>query len=306
MNTNEIISLLPEMAIFVHVVESQSFTKTATELGVSPSSISRSVSRLESALELKLLERTTRNMRVTNKGNEIYQVCNNIMAAANCVSSMAKSDDSKVRGQLRVAAPKALSRQILTPIILDFMVQYPEVELQLKVTDNYVDVIRDDIDLLVHITEHPIESLVGRIFTECKLIMCATPKYLDNRGVPLHPNDLSNHNCLCLGEEPKDRYWKFTLNDQICSVHVQGTLHVNHSEIRREAVLRGIGISVFPEFSIREYVESGEVIELFDNWHIEGNYQGKLIAQYPQSKYIPAQLKKFVEFLSQRINKDSN
>jgi DNA-binding transcriptional LysR family regulator len=301
LNTNQVISLLPEMAIFVHVVESKNFSDTAKALGVSPSSVSRAVTKLENSLKQKLLERTTRKMRVTRKGEEIYLICCNIMKSAQLATKAAQSDSEDVCGALRVAAPKALAKQVLMPIILDFVEQHPKVDFQLKVSDQYLDPISDDIDVLIHITDQPVESLVGRTLAKCKLLLCAAPSYIAENGMPSHPQDLAQHNCLCLGEELKDRYWKLT-KDHVCSVAVKGSFHVNHSEIRMEAVLRGLGISVFPEFSIRPYVESGEVIVLMKDWHVSGNYQGEVIAQYPQSRYIPNQLKEFMDHLTRRLS----
>ncbi|GAD78409.1 LysR family transcriptional regulator [Vibrio ezurae] len=297
MNINQMISLLPEMAMFVHVAESESFSRTAKSLGVAPSSVSRSITRLENALEQKLLHRTTRKMRLTNKGEEVYLICRDIMNSAKLVTNAVKSDDTAISGSLKVAAPKALAKQVLMPVILDFMTQYPRVDFQLKVTDQHVDLIRDDIDLLIHITDTPIEALVGKVLSECRLIMCASPMYIAQNGIPQSPQDLLKHNCLCLGEDLKDRCWVLTSSNQTCSVNVRGTFHVNHSEIRREAVLRGLGISIFPEFSVHQYILSGEVVPLFDNWHISGNYQGNVIAQYPQSKYLPTQLTHFIQYL---------
>lgn len=293
------VSLLPEMAIFVHVAESESFSSTAKSLGVAPSSVSRSITRLEGALKQKLLHRTTRTMRLTDKGEEIYRICRDIMKTAKLATNAAQSDDSEISGVLKVAAPKALAKQILMPVILDFITLHPKVDFQLHVTDHHIDLIRDDIDVLIHITDKPIESLVGKRLTECRLIMCASPSYIAQFGKPLHPQDLLNHNCLCLGEDLKDSYWKLTSTDQTCSINVKGTFHVNHSEIRREAVIRGIGISVFPEFSIHHHINSGEVVPLLSDWCINGNYQGEIIAQYAQSKYLPTQLTTFLKYLTE-------
>ncbi|GAD89458.1 MULTISPECIES: LysR family transcriptional regulator [Vibrio] len=309
MNINQMISLLPEMAIFVHVAESESFSSTAKSLGVAPSSVSRSVTRLENALEQKLLHRTTRKMRLTHKGEEIYHICRDIMKSAKLVTNAVKSDNAKISGALKVAAPKALAKQVLMPAILDFMTLHPNVDFQLNVTDQPIDLIRDDIDLLIHITDTPIEAMVGKVLAECRLIMCASPAYITQYGEPLSPQHLLKHNCLCLGEDLKDRNWKLTSSSQTCSINVEGTFHVNHSEIRREAVLRGLGISIFPEFSIQQYIHSGEVVPLLSDWRISGNYQGEIIAQYPQSKYLPTQLTHFVKYLVeyfQRKNSEKN
>lgn len=301
MDTNKLIPLLSEMAIFVNVVESGSFSKTAKKLGVSPSSVSRSVTRLENALEEKLLERTTRQMRLSSTGQEVYSLCSDMMNSAKMAVSAAQVDKTDVSGSLRVAAPKALSRQVLMPMILDFIDDYPNVSLQLKVADHYIDPIGDEVDVIIMITNKPTEGLIAKPLGQCRLVLCASPAYIEEYGMPIHPEDISSHNCLCLGENPRDRVWEFTNNNKRVSINVNGSFVVNHSEIRREAVLRGVGISVFPEFAIQSYIDSGQVVEVLRDWHVGGNYQGKIIAQYAQSKYIPSQIKTFIEYLQQRL-----
>ncbi|MFM2587380.1 LysR family transcriptional regulator [Vibrio sp. TBV020] len=302
MDTNRLIPLLSEMAIFVHVVESGSFSQTAKKLGVAPSSVSRSITRLENALEEKLLERTTRQMRLSTTGQEVYSLCSDMMNSAKMAVSAAQVDKNIVSGSLRVAAPKALSRQVLMPMILDFIDAYPDVALQLKVADHYIDPIGDEVDVIIHITDKPTEGLIAKRLADCRLIMCASPDYLTEHGTPIHPEDIAKHNCICLGENPRDRVWDFTNNLKKISINVSGSFTVNHSEIRREAVLRGVGISVFPEFAIRSYIDSGDVVELLKDWHVGGNYQGRVVAQYAQSKFIPGQIKTFVEYLAHRFS----
>lgn len=302
MDTNRLIPLLSEMAVFVSVVDTGSFSSTAKKLGVSPSSVSRSVTRLENALEEKLLERTTRQMRLSATGQEVYSLCSDMMNSAKLAVSAAQADQTDISGPLRVAAPKALSRQVLMPMILDFIAAFPNVSLQLKVADHYIDPIGDEVDVIIHITDKPTEGLVAKTLTQCRLVLCATPDYLEQHGFPTHPEDISVHNCLCLGENPRDRVWEFTNNQKKVVIPVSGSFAVNHSEIRREAVLRGVGISVFPQFAIQEYIDSGEVLEVLRDWHVGGNYQGKVLAQYAQSKFIPAQIKTFVGYLEQRFH----
>lgn len=211
--------------------------------------------------------------------------------------SAAQSDKVDISGSLRVAAPKALSKQVLMPMILEFTEQNPKVSLQLKVTDHLIDPIGDEVDIFIHITEHPIEGLISKHLGHCRLILCASPSYLKSFGQPSHPEELVDHNCLCLGESPRDRVWSFTKGNQSIPVNVKGSLTVNHSEIRREAILKGMGISIFPDFAISSLLAANQVTELLKDWHIGGSYQGQIIAQYAQSKYMTSQLKAFINFI---------
>ncbi|MGL6258123.1 LysR family transcriptional regulator [Vibrio sp. WXL103] len=301
MDTNELIPLLPEMAVFVKVVELESFSKAAHHLGVAPSSVSRTVLRLEAALAEKLLERTTRKMRLTPIGQEVFVLCKDMLDAAKLAVYAAQSDRSEVSGTLRVAAPKALSRQVLMPIVMDFINEYPRVKLQLKVADHYIDPIGDEVDILIQITHSPTEGLISRTLGHCQLLMVAAQSYLNENGTPVHPEQLEVHNCIRLGENPRDCLWEFSNGWQKHAVNVSGSFACNHSEIRRESVLRGVGISVFPEFAIRPYIERGEVVAVLPDWHVSGNYQGDIVAQYAQSKFVPTQIKAFIDYVEQRL-----
>ena len=311
MDINKLIPLLSEMAIFVKVVESGSLSQAAQTLGVSPSSISRSLARLELAIEEKLLERTTRKMRLTSTGEQVFIQCRDMLTSAKMAVSAAQSNETDITGALRIAAPKALSRQVLMPMVMDFVKLYPKVSFHFKVADHLIDPIGDEVDLVIRITDSPIEGLVAKKLSSCKQLLCATPAYLKQHGTPAHPSELIQHNCIVLGEIPKDREWKFqalplslsskqTLND-IVEVNVQGTFIVNHSEIRKEAVLQGIGLALFPDFSVADEVKSKALIPLLIDWKVLGNYQGDIVAQYPQSKFIPSQLKAFVSYLEQAL-----
>lgn len=301
MNTNKLIPLLPEMAVFVCVVESDSFSKAAERLGVAPSSVSRSIAKLEQALEEKLLERTTRQMRLTVTGQEVFSLCNDMLTSARLAVDAAHSDKAETSGALRVAAPKAYTRQVLTPHLLDFVQANPKVSLQFRIADHYIDPVGADIDIIIHITQSPVEGLIAKRLGECRLTLCASPQYIEQHGQVTHPSQLSAHNCICLGESPKDRTWDFNSGDEKVSVNVTGSLAINHSEIRRDAVVKGLGIALFPDFAIAKQIEDGSVISLLSDWHLGGNYQGEVVAQYTQSKFIPSQIKAFVEFLQHRL-----
>ncbi len=298
MDTNKLLPLLSEMAVLVCVVEQGSFSKAAEKLGVAPSSISRSMHRLEHGLQEKLLERTTRKMTLTSIGKEVFILCREMLNSAQLAVSAAHSSDRRVSGTLRVAAPKALAKHKLTSIMLDFLERYPEVTVQFKVVDHFVDPISDEVDVIIHITETPIEGLVGKVLSPSPLVLCASSTYATSHGLPDTPEKLADHNCLCLGESPNDQIWSFSSSQRSLSVPVTGSFAVNHSEIRLAAVKKGHGISMFPYFVVESALESGQLVEILAEWDLRGKYQGDIVVQYAQSKYIPNQIKAFVEFLS--------
>ncbi|MEX3070507.1 LysR family transcriptional regulator [Vibrio alginolyticus] len=302
MDTNKLITLLPEMAVFVVVIEEGSFTKAAERLGVAPSSVSRSIAKLEGALSQKLLERTTRNMRLSIAGEEIHGLCVDMLKSARLATDAAFSSQNEVAGEVRIAAPRAFANQVLSPLILDFLQEYPKVSVHFVVEDHFIDPVGHEVDLVIHLTNKPVEGLVSKVLGTNRLCICATSDYLETFGYPNHPGEMSAHQCIRLGESPSDRKWTFKQKGDVHSVNIDGRLAVNHTEIRKDAVLRGMGISIFPEFTIVDLIKSGAVVELLPDWEVEGSYQGKIVAQYPQSRFIPRQLKVLVDYLHSRLS----
>ncbi|MDA0117518.1 MULTISPECIES: LysR family transcriptional regulator [Vibrio] len=301
MDTNRLLPLLSEMAIFVNVVELGSFSKTAIKLGVSPSSISRSVARLEEALEIKLLNRSTRRMKLSTDGEEVFRMCSQMLDNATKAVSAAQARTSEYSGNLKIAAPKAFSKQVLTPIILAFIKKYPKIKLQLTIAEEYIDPINEEIDIVIHITSAPVEGLVATTLGSRHNVLCASPDYIDKHGAPQSPQDIPNHNCICLSEKHFDRVWHFSNDSCSESIQVAGSFSVNHSEIRREAVLEGMGISIFPDFSVQEYIDSGDIVPILGDWRVGASKQQFVVAQYIQSKFVPKQLKVFVNFLKEQM-----
>jgi len=297
MNNNDITPLLAEMAIFVTVSEELNFSKAGKKLGLSTSTVSRSVHRLEQALQAKLLERTTRNVRLSSTGQLVYEQCKLMVTTAKMAVQAANTDHDEPSGQLRIAAPKAFSKIILSEKVLDFLQLYPKVNVKFKVSDGLLSFIDEEIDVLFMLTENPIEGLVSKKLMRSNLVMCATPTYLQQHGTPEHPDDLHDHLCITLGEHDGDALWRMDSKTDQVAIKTNPHFSVNHTELRRDAVLRHMGISVFPDFAIQSAINSGEVVAVLPDWHVSGNYQGQVIMQYAHSRFIPSQLRAFIDFM---------
>jgi len=304
-NTNKIIPLLADMAIFVTVVEQGNFSKAAKKLGVTPSAVSRQISRLEDALGIKLLQRTTRQLALTESGEITFTYCKQMVEAAEEAVSASTSATSTVSGLIRVAAPKSLANQVLRPIFVEFMKHYPDIQLHLKVTDLVLDPIHDAIDFLIHINDRPIESLVKIKLGKVGQVLCASPDYLQINPTPLHPDDLKKHACICLGENATDNRWQFINNNQQATVQVSGSYLVNHSEMRRDAIEQGFGIGSLPDYIAKQAIESGRLITLLPDWQLQGNYHGDICLQFVQTKYMPNKNRVFIDFIKQKLSADS-
>tara|TARA_R110001583_G_scaffold10698_8_gene49186 strand:+ start:17029 stop:17952 length:924 start_codon:yes stop_codon:yes gene_type:complete len=303
MDTNKLIPLLPDMAIFVSVVEQGNFSKAARKLGVTPSAVSRQISRLEDALGTKLLQRTTRQLALTESGKVTFDYCKQMVESADKAVQASSSGTSTVRGLLRVAVPKSLASRVLRPLFVEFLKCYPEIQLHLKVSDRILDPIHDGLDFLIHINDSPIEALVNVKLGRVEQVICASPDFLKQHHAPSHPEDLKYLPCICLGENSNDNRWRFSNNNQQATVQVSGSYLLNHSEMRRDAIEQGLGIGSLPDYTAKEGIENGNLIPLLTEWNLQGSYHGDICLQYVQSKYLPNKNRVFIDFMKNKLFK---
>lgn len=289
------------MAVFVRVVECGSFTIAARELGMTPSAASRQVTRLEKALRMRLLERTTRKLKLSEPGVEAFRHCRDMLSAAHDAVGVADRFMEAPHGLVRVSVPKAFGRVVIQPLIPSFLEQYPAVDLQLLVTDRDVDLIDDCVDIAIRVTDTPAPGLVARPLTEVRHVLCATPTYLAAHGVPTHPDDLATHDCLYLGEHPGDNLWHFRRGDDSTTVPVRGRYVVNHSEMRLEGILHHLGIGCLPYFTARAALGDGRVVQVIENWQFIAPYQGTAFALYAPNRFLPPKFRVFIDHLVENL-----
>lgn len=296
-STNLSHSLLAEMAVFVQVVESGSFSAAARRLGTSPSAASRSVAKLEQALALQLLHRTTRKLRLSEKGEEVFQRCRSMLDAAHSVMEFSGRGAVEPEGLVSVSVPKAVGRYVLHPHIPAFLRRYPKVDVRLRLEDRYMDLIDDRVDLALRITERPSPGLIGRQLMTIDHLLCATPAYLAQQGTPQHPQDLAQHSCIYLGETPNDARWKFRQAGKTVTVNVRGRYAANHTGVRLDAVKQHIGIGSLPYFTARQALDDGEVVQVLPQWDFLSSYHGGLWLLYAPNQYLPPKLRVFIDYL---------
>lgn len=297
------IALMAEMAVFAKVVETGSFTETARQLGATPSAISRSVARLEKALGTRLLQRTTRKLRLSESGHEIHARCVDMVSAAQSVMACGQVS-AEPQGLVRISVPKAVGRFVIHPHIPDFLSRYPGIDVQLQLNDRYVDLIDDEVDLAIRITDRPSPGLMGRKLIDIDHMLCATPSYLDRHGTPAHPHDLKEHNCIFLGEEPGDSRWKLLQGSKRVSVKVKGRYAVNHTGARLDAVLRHLGIGSLPYFTARQALQQGRIVQVLPEWYFETNYCGEAWVLYPPTRHLAPKLSAFISFMAERLGRE--
>ncbi|ROV58343.1 LysR family transcriptional regulator [Vibrio ponticus] len=296
MINSRLIALLPDLATFILIVNQGSFTAAAKQLDVTPSALSKLITRLEKALSIKLFERTTRKLIITPAGQKVYDQALLMVNAAQQAIELSNSDHTEVSGSITVAAPEAFLNSVLQPLVVPFLQQYPETELKLRVADGEMDLLRDRIDIAFKLTDKPDENLVLKEIGKTHLRLCASPSYIEQFGMPTHPTELIDHQCLYLAERERDNVWDFFKDDEYHSVAVAGRYAVNHSQMRLTGVKNGLGIGIFHDFVIADALKDGSVVEVLNDWTLKSNYHGAIAMQYPQTQYMPARIRAFIDF----------
>lgn len=303
MSTNKSISYLAEMAIFARVVETGSFSAAARQLGVTPSAVSRAVSRLEQALNTRLLERSTRKLRLNESGVEIYQHCCALLASADAVMATTGQFSTTPSGSIRMSVPKAFGFFRVHPVVESFLLTHPSIDVNLRLEDRYMDLIDEDIDVAIRITDPPPAGLIGKRLCAVEHLLCATPAYLKTHGEPKTPADLTQHSCIHLGEEAGDEKWKFQRDGRQVTVAVQGRYASNHSAVRLDAVKAGLGIGGLPSFTAQKALESGDVVAVLPQWRFCTRYSGDAWLLYSSSRYVPAHFRVFIDYITPRLRR---
>ena len=301
MSTNQSLVLLNEMATFVKVVETESFSETARQLGSTPSAVSRAIARLERALGTRLLHRTTRKLRLSESGQQVYERCVDMVNAAQAVMESSGQFHIEPQGIIRISVPKAVGHFMLHPHLPEFLALYPQIDIQLLLEDRYIDLIDDGVDLAIRITEQPPGGLMGRKLIDIDHLICATPEYLQKNGIPQHPHDLKQHQCIYLGEQANDSKWKFQQEQKSITVPVRGRYAANHTGVRLSAALQHLGIASLPYFVARHALEQGTLAQVLPDWHFKTNYSGGAWLLYPPTRHVPPKLSVFIQYLAEKL-----
>lgn len=297
MGSNDFLDVMQELVAFVRVAEAGSFSAAARAQGVTPSAISRQVARLEKALGLALLQRTTRQLRLTDAGQAVLEHGRTMVAAARATLDVAEGHVGAPRGRVRISAPKAFARQVLHRPVLDFLQRYPEVDVHFLVQDRPVDALREVVDLVVRLTDDPPPGMVARALMPVQQWVVASPAYLATHAPVLAPDDLMGRSCIALGEQERDNRWRFVRGEEVVEVAVNGRYSVNHSEMRLAAVEAGLGVGCMPDFAAREALAAGRVVRLLADWTFDTHYQGTAYLLFAASRHTPPKLRALIDHL---------
>lgn len=253
------------MAFFARVVEAQSFSDAARSLGISKSAVSARVARLEERLGVRLLHRTTRRLALTADGVRLYERCARVVAEADEAAEIAAGASAAPRGSLRVHCSAAFATHLTSPLA-DFMRAYPEVRVELRLSDRAADVAADGLDVSIVVARRlPDSGLLAKKLATSRVTTCAAPSYLRKYGVPFRPQDLVHHECLAPSvAQPED--WRFDTEEGPVSIAATASLVVDDARFLREAALDGAGITMLPDLLVAEDLLAGRLHRVLDDY----------------------------------------
>lgn len=280
------------MAIFAQVVESGSFSAAARRLEISRSAVSKSVAKLEKSLGARLVQRTTRHVSLTEIGALVADHCSRMLQEAAQAETLVASLNLQPRGTLRVASSVAFGTLHLAPALADFLARHPDLVIDLTITDRWIDLAEEGIDVAIRVTGEPPVQWVARKLAPVRRRLCATPGYFARHGIPAHPQDLAAHNCLHYTHAEDQGRWRFNGPDGAISVPVRGSLHVNDDEALSQAVLGGLGIGILPTFIIGKDLQNGTLMDVLSDYI---PVESHVYAMYLPTRHLPAKIRVFID-----------
>lgn len=290
------------MQAFVAVVETGGFTNAARKSRVSKALISKYVGQLEEKLGLRLLHRTTRHVSTTTSGQAYYERCKALLEELEELEASVQSTHLDPTGELRINAPTSFAELHLMPAVGEYVRRYPDVRIKLEMTDRFVDLVEEGIDLAIRIGELADSSLVARRLGTSRSLFCTSPDYLKREGKPKIPADLVNHWCIIDANYGYLDRWYVGGEESGECVFIDGQIQVNSARAARELLIAGQGIGLEPSFVVAEDIEAGRLVELFPDYESE---QYGIYAVYTHRKHLSAKVRLFIEMLQEQL-KDSS
>ena len=289
------------MTVFTKTVSTGSLSAAARELGVSAAVVSRKLGALEARLGVRLLNRTTRRIALTDEGARYHEACVRILAEIEEADAEAAARRIEPQGVLKVALPASFGHKHIAPLIPKFAERYPRVHLALSLSDRTVNVVDEGFDLAVRIADLRDSSLAARKLAPNRRVVCASPEYLRRRGTPVTPQDLARHNCLTTTEFQMNWDYKDPEGNP-GSVRVSGHYACDNWEVLRDWAVAGLGIALKSTWDVRRDLEIGSLVPLLPGYTFGSDVA--IYAVYPHRRYLPAKTRALIDFLAESLGSE--
>ncbi len=291
--------VMHSMAVFRRVVEAKSFSAVARETNMSQSTVSKHIAALEERLGTKLLNRSTRSLKLTEAGKEYYHHCVRILSDFQEAEASVGKGKIKPTGTLRISTSATFGRTYLLPHLKEFFDTYPDINIDLLFNDNYVDLVKEGIDLAIRIGPLADSTLIARKIGSSPRVVIASPEYLVKHGRPKKPADLIKHNCLFYTLQKSPDLWYFNSTQEGDeSIRVSGRLKASSPDAVCDATIAGLGISIVCEWHARKHIKTGALKVILPDYR-PTIYD--IHAVYPERRFVPQKVKRMIEFLAKKV-----
>lgn len=296
---------LNQLVAFVRVVTDQSFTQAALTLGMTPSGVSRTISRLEHELGVQLLTRTTRRLSLTHEGEIFYHKCLQILQDLEEAESLITQSQLTPQGHLSIGLPVAFGHTVLSPVIAAFSQRYPLVSTSLFFSDRVVNLIEEGFDVVIRIGYLEDSRLIARQIATTELITCASQYYLDAEGKPTQIEDLAHHNCLGYINQKTGKImdWYFAKSNDTATIHPSGRINSTNGTALVDYAMANLGIIQLHNYLVEREITQGNLVELFHS-HRVASYPVSIV--YPRKRYESLAVRAFIDFLVESVKQTSS
>lgn len=289
---------MDELEVFVAVVEGQGFSAAAKRLETTPAAVSRRVKALEQRLGVRLLQRTTRKVQLTEAGALYFREVSRLLGDLRAVERELEAVTAEPAGDLRIVAPMSFGQRRLAPVVARFALAHPKLRVILKLEDSETDVVSEGFDVAIRISYPLDSSLVARTIGPVPRYFCASPEYLARRGTPLAPADLLQHDCLHYNIISERNEWTFGGQQGNETIVVRAAFCCNNGEVLAEAAAQGLGITLLPDFIVEDALSDGRLVRV-----LEGRERAPLILSvlYPSRQHVPVKTRLFIDYVMQQF-----
>ncbi len=289
---------LESMSLLITVVESGSLSAASRKLRMPLATVSRKISELESHLETRLLIRSTRKLELTDTGRKYVEACRQILEEVEEAERTASGEYAAPRGELVITAPVVFGRLHILPVVAEFLTAFPHINVQLSLTDRFVDLIEEHVDLAVRIGELPDSAMIATKIGVIREVVCGSPGYFTKHGIPKTPKDLSRHACISNRELTLPHSWIFTKGTAISAIPVRSRLIVTTVEAAVDAAVADVGVTRLLSYQIAQYVESGKLKIILREYE-SPPWPVQLV--YLSTRALPLKVRAFLDFATPRL-----
>jgi len=295
---------LSVLQIFVDVVKQGSFAAVARERNVDPSSVSRAIAGLEEELGIRLFQRTTRQLSPTEEGMSYFQRIEPLVEEMQQAIDVATDMSGQPKGTLRITASVSFGLNCIVPLLPDFSLLYPDLTVDLILADTIVDLFTERIDLAIRLGLLADSTLIAQRLIQTHYYVCASPKYLQQKGHPKIPSDIENHNCLLFPLPGFRSKWRFrNIDREESEVFVQGKTIISNAIALQQCAIAGMGLALLPHWLIGDDLRDGRLVNVFPSYDVTGrDFSSAAWLVYPSRAYVPLKVRVFIDFLKQRTS----